>query len=448
MSSQSRYTPNRFNASRSHHPNRGSDRSYSSNQQNFGNQNRGFKRRYNSPDSVGYSNTPSASYRARQNLYQQHATSKYYENSYQMWMGDLDPSWTEEFIHSMWSSLVTPPKAVKIMRDRLNPSKPSYSFVTFQDQETLDLALQRNGQLVPNSHRKFKLSHASAKNNAPTGAASGSTRPTIGEFSLFVGDIASDVSETALYSKFNLKYPNQIKSARVIVDQETKIGKGFGFVKFFTGEIMEKALKEMQGVMLGSKAIRVGIAAGSETSQSSSLHNKPDYKKIPIAQSQPELDASTDENNTSISICGLSSKFTESELESLFLAFGDLIYCKLSRDLQTGYVKFLLRSAAEAAMAHLCGSIISDCRLELAWGSSTKVEDGPTKFEPKLEGSYEPSEKPPLLYKSNQYRNKKLYLLPKDDINAYATQLDGGETMSTQQVNDMYLENKMARESV
>lgn len=439
----SRHPPNRYNANRNY-TNRGAGGGYSSNQQSSVNSNRGFKRKYNSHDS--FTNTPSSSYRARQNLYQQHSISRNYENQYQIWMGDLDPSWTEESIHSMWSALVQPPKSVKIMRDRLNPLKPSYCFVTFEDQEALDWALQRNGQLIPNSQRKFKISHASAKNSTSGGAGSGHSRQSTGEFSLFIGDLAQDVGEAALYSTFNLKYPNQIKLARVIVDQDSKVGKGFGFVKFFTGEVMEKALKEMQGVMVGSKTIRVGIAAGSEVVQSSSHANKPDYKKIPITQSQPELEAGTDEKNTNISISGLSSKFTESELELMFLTFGDLVYCKLSRDLQRGYVKFVSRNAAELAMAHLTSSVVNGCRLDLTWGSSMKTDNGASKFEPKLGGSYEEDGKPPLLYMSNEYHHKNLYQLTKDEINAFAKRLDGSESISTQHVNEIYLESKMARE--
>ena len=141
----------------------------------------------------------------------------------------------------------------------------------------------------------------------------GSGRPSTGEFSLFVGDLAQDVSEAALYSKFNLKYPNEIKLARVVIDQNSKLGKGFGFVKFFHSATMERALKEMQGVMLGSKAIRVGIAAGSETTQTNYAQSKPDLKKLAVAQNQPELNADTDERNTNITISGLSSNFTARE---------------------------------------------------------------------------------------------------------------------------------------
>ncbi|CAL1215195.1 RNA recognition motif family protein [Candida parapsilosis] len=442
MSSHSRYTPNRYNGNGNrNYSSRGQGSTYSSSQSNNVNHNRGFKRKYNSTDSY----SSSSSYKSCQNLYQQHSTPKDYENRFQMWMGDLDPSWTEESIYTMWSTLVAPPKSLKIMRDRLNPSKPSYCFVTFGDQEALDWALQRNGQMVPSTQRRFKLSHASARNNNPN-VGGGSGRPSTGEFSLFVGDLAQDVSEAALYSKFNLKYPNEIKSARVVIDQNSKLGKGFGFVKFFHSATMERALKEMQGVMLGSKAIRVGIAAGSETTQTNHAQSKPDLKKLAVAQNQPELNADTDERNTNITISGLSSNFTARELELVFLSFGDLIYCKLSRDLQKGYVKFVSRNAAELAMTQLSDTVLHNCRLELTWGSSTKTGDDAFKYEPEIEGVYERDEKPLLLYVSSEYPHKNLGSQTSDELNAYVNGWDGCEGMSTQQVNEFYLKNKLARE--
>lgn len=58
------------------------------------------------------------------------------------------------------TKLVSKPQQVKLMRDRLNPLKASYCFVTFKDQESVDLAIQRNGQKVPDSYRTFKLNHS------------------------------------------------------------------------------------------------------------------------------------------------------------------------------------------------------------------------------------------------------------------------------------------------
>ena len=167
-----------------------------------------------------------SSYKARQNVYQQHSTPL--NNDFQMWMGDLDPQWTEESIDNLWTKLVSKPHHVKIMRDRLQPLKPSYCFVTFRDQESIDLAIQRNGQKVPDSNRVFKLNY-SGRNS--TGSHDRSTNLS-NEYSIFIGDLAPEVSDAALYNKFNMKYPNQIKQAKVITDSSTRKVKGSGLLNF------------------------------------------------------------------------------------------------------------------------------------------------------------------------------------------------------------------------
>ncbi|KAI3403459.2 hypothetical protein KGF56_003743 [Candida oxycetoniae] len=392
----------------------------------------------------------SLTYRSRQDLYQQQNVSRSsYDQQYQMWMGDLDPNWTEQIIGDMWSTLVGPPSSVKIMRDRINPSKPSYAFVTFNSREALDLAVQRNGQLVPNSQQRFKLNFATSKNNVNTNFSSNTgTNSNTGEYSLFIGDLAPEVTEAVLFSKFDSKYPKQIRNARVIIDPTTKKGRGFGFVKFFAADVMNKALTEMQGQMIGSKAIRVGIAAGSEVTHPVSSEARNEYQRIHIPQSYPDINPNTDENNTTIKITGLSSKFTEKELEQYFICFGDIVYCRLSNDLRTAHIKFLLRSSANAAMTHLNGMTINECRVKLNWGNSTQVEGGPINFEANTNVAYEKSEPIPLVYFSRDYPAQRLDQLDEEQISEFIHRKDSSQVSATRQINALYLDKKLAREAL
>ena len=97
-------------------------------------------------------------------------------------------------------------------------------------------------------------------------------------------------------------------------------------------------------------------------------------------------------------------------------------------------------------MTQLSDTVLHNCRLELTWGSSTKTGDDAFKYEPEIEGVYERDEKPLLLYVSSEYPHKNLGLQTSDELNAYVNGWDGCEGMSTQQVNEFYLKNKLARE--
>ncbi|KAI5952367.1 hypothetical protein KGF54_003233 [Candida jiufengensis] len=435
---------------------RNSSSSYTQHNQSS-NSDRNYNKRPNSShQQYNQQNRNNSSYRARSNLYQQYSSQPQHhhqqqqDNQFQIWMGDIDPTWDEHTIEATWTNLVTKPKSIKLMRDRVNPSNSSYCFVTFPDKESYELALQRNNQPVPNSTKFFKLNSAnnSKQNQGKSNTSIG------GEFSIFVGDLSQEVNEHMLFTKFNLKYPNQVKQVKVIIDPNTNVGKGFGFVKFLNGEIMQKALKEMQGVMVGSKPIRVGVAAGSENPQTSSIgidHKSTDFKKLHLPQHQPnEINPQTDENNTCITINGLSSKFTEQELQSYFIAFGDLIYVKISKNFQTGYIKFLLRSSAESAMLYLNGLVINECRLKLNWGSSNILaqEENGLNFEPNYEltkYNYTKQQQPPRFYHSIDYTNTNISSLRDEAIQQYANRLDETEIISVNQINEIYLNSKMCR---
>lgn len=407
------------------------------------------------------SQSPS-SFQSRQNVYNQYGSRYSTHSQFQLWMGDLDPTWTEETIEQIWTTLVEKPTSVKIIRDRFNPNKPAYCFVSFKDQNAVDLAVQRHGQQVPGSTRVFKLNHAGSTgaSGSTTGGGhqprSGAMSSTAGvganDYSMFVGDISPEVSEVLLYDKFNSMFPNQIKLARVIMDLNTGKSKGFGFVRFFSSDAFNRALTEMNGVTIGSKQIRVGVASsstGDATQSGSTSTQRLDYRRIQVPQPQPEFNQFTDPNNTCLTIHGLSSKVTEIELEQHFIAFGDLIYCQISDDFKTGYIKYYLRSSAEAALLWLHGQMINDCRVKISWGKSVTVEDHAVKYIPNTErgSQYEKSNKVPLIYFNNaNCHNKRLDKLSKEEILDFSHRPDGSEIMTTSSINQLYLQSKENRE--
>lgn len=437
------YRPRGYSSSYSSRP-RGSNGGGNRGASNRGRFNNGYHQTPHTSYRQRQTLASSSSYKARQNLYQQHSVPLR-NNEFQMWMGDLDPHWTEESIDNLWTKLVSKPHHVKIMRDRLQPLKPSYCFVTFRDKESIDLAIQRNGQKVPDSNRVFKLNY-SGRNS--TGSNDRSTNLS-NEYSIFIGDLAPEVSDATLFNKFSMKYPNQIKQAKVIVDSSTRKSKGFGFVKFHSPETMNRALKEMQGYTIGSKAIRVGLAAGSNVDTSSQPVTKLDHHRIPVPQPQPALNQFTDPNNTSLTISGLSGRITESELEQHFIGFGDIIYCRVSRDYQTGYVKFYSRSATESAFLNMYGYMINDCRLQIAWGSSVQVSGVNVNYLPNVTGEiYEKAKKSPAIYAHPDYPYLRFDKLSSDEIKKLPQRLDGSDVLTSSQIDEAYLNHKRYREKL
>ncbi|XP_034052143.1 tRNA selenocysteine 1-associated protein 1-like isoform X2 [Gymnodraco acuticeps] len=175
-----------------------------------------------------------------------------------LWMGDLDPYMDENFIKQAFSAMGESPFGVKIITHRITGGSAGYCFVELADEGSVDRCVQRlNGKLVPGSNppRKFKLNYATY-----------GKRPEAGpEFSVFVGDLASEVDDFQLHQVFK-KYLS-CKGAKVVTDQYG-YSRGYGFVKFGDEGEQKKAIEECQGTMLGGKPLRLSIAVAKSQKMS------------------------------------------------------------------------------------------------------------------------------------------------------------------------------------
>ncbi|XP_003975598.2 tRNA selenocysteine 1-associated protein 1-like isoform X1 [Takifugu rubripes] len=176
-----------------------------------------------------------------------------------LWMGDLDPYMEEDFIKQAFSAMGESPTGVKIITHKITGGSAGYCFVELADEASVERCVQRlNGKLVPGSNppRKFKLNYATY-----------GKRPEAGpEFSVFVGDLASDVQDFQLQQVFK-NYPS-CKGAKVVTDQYG-YSRGYGFVKFGEESEQKKAIEECQGTMLSGKPLRLSVAVAKSQKISS-----------------------------------------------------------------------------------------------------------------------------------------------------------------------------------
>lgn len=325
----------------------------------------------------------------------------------QVWMGDLDPRWSENDIASIWNELGEPPVNVKIMRDKAGRSQ--YCFVTFANQVATNAAVQRNRTPVPGSSRVFKLNKASnGSSNADAGRQNYSStigqtnaRPQV-DFSVFVGDLTQEVTEQMLFARFNQQYPGAVKQVKIMTDANSGASKGFGFVRFHQEEAQKLAIKDLNGVILGHRAIRVALASGGQEQSSAVKRSNSDLTPaVKLPQQQPSLSAATDPNSSVILITGINMMISEKELEAHFSSFGTLIYCKIDYKAQQAHVKYLMRNSAEKAFLFMSRFSINGCSLKLKWGREERNTSTRTKFVPPAKSAknvYLASEKLPNFY--------------------------------------------------
>ncbi|GBF93874.1 hypothetical protein Rsub_06873 [Raphidocelis subcapitata] len=180
------------------------------------------------------------------------------------------------------------------------------------------------------------------------------------EYSVFVGDLAPDVSDFLLQESFRQFYPSAT-SAKVITDPATGRSKGYGFVRFSSEAERDRAL-EMQGFNLSGRPIRVSLATARR--------NAGGGGGAPLANSVPHP-ADLDPTNTTLFIGGLSAGVSEDQLRMLFGQYGDTVYVKIPAGKGCGFVQFVERPAAEMAMAALNGTVLGANAIRISWGRST-----------------------------------------------------------------------------
>ncbi|KAF8058338.1 RBP47C' [Scenedesmus sp. PABB004] len=179
-------------------------------------------------------------------------------------------------------------------------------------------------------------------------------RPNTDDFSVFVGDLAPDVTDVVLQQSFQQFYPS-VRSAKVIVDPATGRSKGYGFVRFSSEAERDRSL-EMQGFCLGARPIRVSLATA---------------RRSPSAGMPGTHPAELDPTNTTLFIGGLSAGVSEEQLRAIFGRFGDVVYTKIPQGKGCGFVQYVARPDAEAAMAEMNGAMVGASAIRISWGRST-----------------------------------------------------------------------------
>lgn len=83
------------------------------------------------------------------------------------------------------------------------------------------------------------------------------------------------MNKQQLIDHFRRQY-NTVVDAKIIVDQSTKMSKGYGFIQFSNYEESKRALTEMQGSLIKGKPIKVSQGVSRNTGAqgtSNSKHN-------------------------------------------------------------------------------------------------------------------------------------------------------------------------------
>ncbi|KAJ3674019.1 hypothetical protein LUZ60_006011 [Juncus effusus] len=277
-----------------------------------------------------------------------------------LWIGDLQYWMDENYLYACFAQ-TGEVMSVKIIRNKLTGLPDGYGFIEFISHEAAErILLNYNGlQMMPNTEHPFRLNWASF--------SSGDKRSeVVPDHSIFVGDLAPDVTDFILQETFRVNYPS-VRGAKVVIDVATGRSKGYGFVKFADEAEKNRAMAEMNGMFCSTRQMRI----------SNAIPKRP----TPVTQGAgtlPPVAPDPDVTNTTIYIGNLDPNITEDELRIICSHIGEINYVKIPLNKGCGFVQFSNRASAEEATQRLHGTVIGQQIVRLSWGRTPVNRQDPS----------------------------------------------------------------------
>ncbi|KAK8494852.1 hypothetical protein V6N12_055173 [Hibiscus sabdariffa] len=269
-----------------------------------------------------------------------------------LWIGDLQYYMDENYLLSCFAQ-TGEVASVKVIRNKQTGQMEGYGFIEFVSHAAAERVLQTyNGTPLPSGESNYRLNWASF--------SSGEKRDETPEFTIFVGDLAADVTDYMLQETFRACFPS-VKGAKVVIDRLTGRSKGFGFVKFGDEAEQNRAMTEMNGVLCSTRPMRIGPASTKKTLPAQQ------FAKASSQGTQNE----NDPTNTTIFVGNLDPNVTDDNLRDVFGPYGQLVHVKIPQNKRCGFVQFADRSCAEEALQMLNGTQLGGQSIRLSWGRST-----------------------------------------------------------------------------
>ncbi|KAL6573862.1 hypothetical protein OROHE_001404 [Orobanche hederae] len=263
---------------------------------------------------------------------------------------------------------------VKVIRNKQSGASEGYGFIEFVSHAAAERNLQTyNGSLMPSTEQPFRLNWASM--------GAGERRDDAHEYTIFVGDLAADVTDYMLQETFRANYPS-VKGAKVVADRITGRTKGYGFVRFNDESEQVRAMTEMNGKFCSTRPMRIGPAANKQKVDGQTKGRLTEVLAVSFLDLVPTLlgfasyqtpqgtPNEDDPTNTTIFVGNLDSNITDDHLSQVFGQYGQLLHVKIPVGKRCGFVQFADRSCAEEALRMLNGTQLGGQSIRLSWGRS------------------------------------------------------------------------------
>lgn len=263
-------------------------------------------------------------------------------SSKSLYVGNLDPAVTEDFVLSLFSQIGSITKC-KLVQE---PSQDPYAFIEFSTHDAALRAISAlNGRVCLG--REMKVNWATQPQHQVKA-------DTSKHHHIFVGDLSPEIDNKALREAFATF--GEISDCKVIRDLQSQKSKGYGFVSFVNKEDAERSIEQMNGQWLGRRAIRTNWAT-----------RKP-YQPQQKILTFDEVWSQTGQTNCTVYVGNTSPDITEDELVDAFSRFGQIIETRIFKQQGFCFVRFDNKDNACAAICAMNGQEIDGHPVKCSWG--------------------------------------------------------------------------------
>jgi nucleolysin TIA-1/TIAR len=310
-------------------------------------------------------------------------------NKRALYVGGLDPRVTEDVLRQIFET-TGHVQNVKIIPDK-NAKGYNYGFVEYDDPGSAQRAMETlNGRRVHQS--EIRVNWAYQSNTS-------SKEDTSNHFHIFVGDLSNEVNDEVLMQAFSAF--GSVSEARVMWDMKTGRSRGYGFVAFRDRADAEKALSNMDGEWLGSRAIRCNwanqkgqpsIAQQAAMQQMGMTPTTPfGHHHFPThgVHSYDMIVNQTPAWQTTCYVGNLTPYTTQNDLVPLFSNFGYVVESRFQSDRGFAFIKLDTHENAAMAICQLNGYNVNGRPLKCSWGKDKSPSAQAGAFDP-TQAQYSP----------------------------------------------------------
>lgn len=278
-----------------------------------------------------------------------------------LYVGNLDPSITEELILALFSQM-GPVNGCKIINDPTNSSDP-YCFVEYLDHQHAATALHTMNKRVCLG-KELKVNWATSPGN------SGPKQDTSKHYHIFVGDLSPEIETQQLRDAFSPF--GEISDCRVVRDPQTLKSKGYGFVSFVKKTDAENAISTMNGQWLGSRAIRTNWATRKPPSTRANesgigVGGNPTLRQLTF----DEVYQQSSPTNCTVYCGGIMAGLSDELIQKTFSAFGPIQEIRVFKDKGYAFIKFATKEAATNAIVATHNTDVLGQTVKCSWGKES-----------------------------------------------------------------------------